>query len=139
MTARLLILLLFVLICTGGWLMLRAWLHWRFVRIAAASAQESAKESNNQPGVAAPALLYFTTEDCAQCRFQQSPILQRLAEVTTVPIVKIDALADREIAHKYGILTVPSTVVLNAERVPVAINHGVAHLEKLRMQVSALG
>ncbi len=135
MTARLLILLLFVLACTGGWLMLRAWLHWRFVRIAA----KSTSESNEDSGVVAPALLYFTTDDCAQCRFQQSPILQRLAEVTSVPIVKIDALADREIAHKYGILTVPSTVLLNAERVPVAINHGVAHLEKLRMQVSALG
>ncbi len=135
MAERLLGLLLFIVICTSGWILLRAWLHWRFVRIAAASAQES----SDQPGVTAPALLYFTTEDCAQCRFQQSPILQRLAEVTTVPIVKIDALADREIAHKYGILTVPSTVVLNAERVPVAINHGVAHLEKLRMQVSALG
>lgn len=136
MAERFVELLIFVALCIGGWLLLRAWLHWRFVRIAAQSAQESAAAPG---GVAAPALLYFTTEECAQCRFQQAPILQRLSEFTSVPIVKIDALADREIAHKYGILTVPSTVVLNAERVPVAINHGVAHLEKLRMQVNALG
>ncbi len=85
-----------------------------------------------------PALLYFTTESCAQCRFQQRPILDRLAAVAPIPVVTLDAIEQEALARHFGILTVPSTVVLDRRRVPVAINHGVALLQTLQAQVGPL-
>lgn len=85
-----------------------------------------------------PALLYFTTDDCAQCRFQQRPVLDRLSALAPIPVVTLDAVQREDLARHFGILTVPSTVVLDARRAPVAINHGVAPLHKLQMQVAPL-
>ncbi len=85
-----------------------------------------------------PALLYFSTAECAQCRFQQAPILQRLAETAPVPVVTLDAVEREDLARHFGILTVPSTVLLDHAQRPVAINHGLAPLAKLQQQVAGV-
>lgn len=87
----------------------------------------------------APAILYFTTQQCAQCRFQQKPALDRLADRARVAVHAVDALAHEELARFYGIMTVPSTVLLNAALQPVAINHGLATEERLVEQLRAAG
>jgi hypothetical protein len=43
------------------------------------------------------------------------------------------------LARFYGIMTVPTTVVLDQRRQPVAVNHGVAPLGKLQGQVTGMG
>ena len=83
-----------------------------------------------------PALLYFTTPDCAQCRLQQAPILAQLAGKVDVAIHKLDAVEQEALARFYGIMTVPTTVVLDRRLRPVAINHGVAPLPKLQAQLA---
>lgn len=83
-----------------------------------------------------PTVLYFTTSECAQCRLQQAPILAQLQNKMDVAVHKLDAIEQEALARVYGIMTVPTTVVLDAELRPVAINHGVAPLQKLQGQVA---
>lgn len=87
-----------------------------------------------------PAVLYFTTPTCSQCRLQQTPILQQLSTEwgDDVHLCKVDAVEYEELARFFGILTVPSTVVLDANRRTVVINHGLAGAGRLREQVTAL-
>lgn len=87
----------------------------------------------------APAILYFTTAECAQCRFQQSPILEQLAQRVRVAVYTIDAVAQQELANFYGVMTVPSTVVLSPKLQPVAMNHGLATPEQLSRQLAEMG
>ncbi len=87
-----------------------------------------------------PVILYFTTAQCAQCRLQQTPILERLlAELShSVVLRRVDALAHEDLARRYGVLTVPTTVILDAQGRPRAINHGLATAERLREQLRQL-
>jgi thioredoxin 1 len=71
-----------------------------------------------QPGK--PALLYFTTEQCAQCKYQQAPILEQLGRQVDVAIHKLDAIEQEALTRLFGIMTVPATVVLDAQLKPVA-------------------
>jgi thioredoxin 1 len=82
-----------------------------------------------------PTVLYFTTAECAQCRLQQTPILVQLQAKVDVAVHKFDAIEQEALARVYGVMTVPTTVVLDAELRPVAVNHGVTPLQKLRGQV----
>ena len=82
-----------------------------------------------------PAVLYFTTADCAQCRLQQTPILAQLQNKMDIAVHKLDAIEQETLARFYGIMTVPTTVVLDQRLQPVAVNHGVAPLQKLQAQV----
>jgi thioredoxin 1 len=84
-----------------------------------------------------PTLLYFTTPDCAQCRLRQAPILRQLANLAGVSIQTLDAVQHDGLARFFGIMTVPTTVWLDAQRRPVAVNHGLATLDQLQRQWSA--
>lgn len=88
-----------------------------------------------------PAVLYFTTATCSQCRLRQTPILRQLEAEwgDTVHVCTVDAVAYEALARHFGILTVPSTVVLDARRRVVAINHGLAEASRLREQVGLAG
>ena len=112
----------------------RAYAARRVERLAEAAAPASVRELVVD---AAPAVLYFTTSNCAQCRFQQKPALDRFAEQARVAVYAVDAVAQEELARFYGIMTVPSTVLLNARLQPVAINHGLASADRLVQQLRA--
>jgi hypothetical protein len=53
-------------------------------------------------------------------------------------VVTVDAIQREDLARHFGILTVPTTVLLDGQRRPVAINHGVAPLQKLRAQLAGV-
>jgi len=91
-----------------------------------------------KPGVAT--ILYFTTPTCAPCKTQQIPALARLREQLgeTVQIVQVDATEQPEAATRWGVLSVPTTFVINERGTTLAVNHGVAPAEKLREQLGAL-
>ncbi len=130
MLNRLLILLLISASLGGAWGLWRLWLGQQSRRLTKRSVPEHV--ARLLPN--GPALLYFTSESCAQCRFQQAPILEQLS----VPIHELDALQHAALAQYYGIMTVPTTVVLDAAQRPVAVNHGLATLPTLRAQTAAL-
>lgn len=83
-----------------------------------------------------PAVLYFTTATCAQCRLQQAPALAQVqARRQDVKLVKLDAADQRELADFYHVMTVPTTVVLDRQGRPVAVNHGLATPDRLLAQL----
>lgn len=113
------------------------WKLWQRRRLR--SLREVTKPVHLPPDVTGgkPTVLYFTTSDCAQCRYQQTPILTQLQAGADVAVHRLDAIEQQALAKVYGIMTVPTTVVLDPELRPVAINHGVAPLQKLHGQVGA--
>lgn len=83
-------------------------------------------------------MLYFTAEHCAQCRLQQAPVLAQLAQTEPVTVLPIDAVAQPELADRFGVMTLPTTVWLDRSLRPAAVNHGVAPLDRLRRQLAEL-
>jgi len=100
-----------------------AWRSWRFRRRPAADLLVDSR----------PLVLAFSTPDCVPCKTIQKPALEELQRryQDRVNIREVDALAQPELAGRFGILTVPSTVVVGATGVVLAINHGAADWEKL--------
>ena len=100
-----------------------AWRSWRFRRRTAADMLVDGR----------PLVLAFSTPDCVPCKTIQKPALEELQRryQDRVNIREVDALAQPELAGRFGILTVPSTVVVGATGVVLAINHGAADWEKL--------
>lgn len=83
-----------------------------------------------------PAVLYFTTPTCAQCRLQQTPALAQVQQhLASVQVLKLDAIEHPRLADYYHVMTVPTTVVLDSQRRPLAINHGLATSERLLAQL----
>jgi hypothetical protein len=82
-------------------------------------------------------ILAFTSEDCRQCHTMQAPALRRVREARpdVVAFVEIDALSHPDLSARYGVLTLPATVVLDAAGQARAVNYGFANTEKLLGQV----
>jgi thioredoxin-related protein len=82
-------------------------------------------------------ILAFSSEDCRQCHQLQAPALQRVQAThgDAVAIVDIDATRETELAERYHVLTVPTTVVLDQTGRAHAVNYGFANTKKLLDQV----
>jgi len=85
-----------------------------------------------------PVLLYFTTPTCAPCKTVQRPAIQRLKESfgESFEVVEIDASARPEIASQWGVLSVPTTFVIDSKGHPRYVNHGIAQYDKLSRQLA---
>ena len=132
MLERLYILLFAVAVGGLLWALYWSWLRMKMRRLAVAVLPSSLQQLV-QPG--RPAILYFTSDGCVQCRLQQAPALERLAALTGIPVHKVDAVSQSDLTAFYGVMTVPTTVVLDPERKPKAINYGLAPLQKLQEQI----
>ncbi len=84
-----------------------------------------------------PAILYFTTPYCVPCKTQQQPALEELTEQYRehLQIIQIDANEHPELADSWGVLSVPTTFIIDALGRPRHVNHGVASAAKLRQQL----
>jgi hypothetical protein len=80
-----------------------------------------------------PYILYFTGENCAVCRTHQEPALAKLAGVR---IDRIDAIAERELADRFHVYTLPTTVVMSTEGRSLHVNYGYAPANKLQRQLA---
>jgi thioredoxin-like negative regulator of GroEL len=87
--------------------------------------------------VAAPAsepyILYFTGESCTICRTHQEPALAKLEGVR---VDKVDAIAERELAERFHVYTLPTTVVMGADGRALHVNYGYAPATKLDRQLA---
>jgi thiol-disulfide isomerase/thioredoxin len=90
---------------------------------------------NFNPGI--PAILYFTTPACMPCKTIQRPALARLQERMTdsLQVIEIDAAARADLADYWGVLSVPTTFIIDARGRPRRVNHGVSSAEKLYRQI----
>jgi thioredoxin-like negative regulator of GroEL len=80
-----------------------------------------------------PYILYFTGENCSVCRTHQEPALAKLVGVR---IDKVDAIAERELADRFHVYTLPTTVVMSPEGRSLNVNYGYAPAGKLQRQLS---
>lgn len=105
------------------------WLRWRQIAGVVVGREAAADR---------PTLLYFSGEWCAPCRYQQAPIIERLqAELADDVVVRaIDAASNTALASRYGVLSVPTTVVISSSGRVVARNTGVVDDATLRCQLS---
>ena len=135
MLDRLIILAAFALLLATIYLLWRLRLQQQAQRLAVADPGGPA-ELASLPLAGGPAVLYFTTPTCAQCRFQQTPALAQMQEhLAGLQVLKLDAIEHQRLADYYHVMTVPTTVVLDSQRRPVAVNHGLATAERLLTQV----
>jgi hypothetical protein len=87
-------------------------------------------------GSGAADILYFTGENCTICHVAQRPALRRLRDtMTDLQVTEIDVAADPRAARAYRVMTLPTTVVLDADGRVSALNAGFASEARLRIQV----
>jgi thiol-disulfide isomerase/thioredoxin len=84
-----------------------------------------------------PAILYFTTPTCAPCKTVQRPAIQSLKDRWggALQVFEIDATRQPDLADAWGVLSVPTTFIIDPHGQPRHINHGVATAEKLYSQL----
>ncbi len=80
-----------------------------------------------------PYILYFTGDSCSVCRTHQEPALARLGDVR---IEKVDAVAERTLADRFHVYTLPTTVVMAPDGHAVHVNYGYAPTPKLERQLA---
>lgn len=87
-----------------------------------------------------PVLVYFTTPDCAPCKTVQRPAIDRISRVLgeKLEVVEIDAMERPDLAKTWGVMSVPTTFLLDASGEARYVNNGVARAEKLLEQIETL-
>ena len=87
-----------------------------------------------------PALLVFTSPTCAPCKLQQMPIVDRLmiGWRDRIDLRVIDVTEQPDVSARFGVWSLPTTIVLDAGGRVTAINPGVAGERKLREQFDHL-
>jgi len=84
------------------------------------------------------ALVSFSTSSCAACHTAQAPAVTA-AEAHLGPevvrVIKVDAARQPDVARAFGVLTVPSTIVLAPTGQVVAVNQGFAPSGRLVEQL----
>lgn len=85
-------------------------------------------------------ILYFTTPDCAPCRTIQRPALRQVQSEwgDLLQVIEVDASRRADLAKRWGVLSVPTTFLLDARGKPRFVNHGVTRAEKLMEQLRRL-
>lgn len=84
-----------------------------------------------------PAIVYFTTPGCTPCKTVQRPAIERMKASygKWFQVIEVDASQQPEIAQEWGVLTVPTTFVIDANGKPRYVNQGVATAKKLIQQL----
>lgn len=88
-----------------------------------------------------PAVLLFTSSDCRPCKAIQRPALLRLASALEgdLQVIEIDVYERPELRDRWGVLSLPTTFVIDSFGRPRHVNHGVAREPKLLDQLAHIG
>jgi thiol-disulfide isomerase/thioredoxin len=111
---------------------------YRLVNLALLARVRNASATTNGMAPGLPSILYFTTPDCVPCKTVQRPAIQRVQELMgqRLQVVEVNAYDQPEVAKKWGVLSVPTTFILDAQGKPRAVNHGATPANKLLKQLS---
>lgn len=125
MTERILLTIILLALGAGAYLLLRRVHVWRLNRqVAAADVGER------------PSLLYFGSDNCAACPTQARYLEQVGAQWNgRLAIRKIDADREPEQAQSFGVLTLPTTIVLDPAGRVRDVNYGLTNAHKLSAQI----
>lgn len=108
-----------------------------FLRRAGLRQAARAAEGIEAFGERKATLLYFNSPFCAVCRAAQGPAVRRFQEAVggRVKVLEIDVTERPDLAERWGIMSLPTTVVLDRDHRPLAVNPGLATAETLMSQV----
>lgn len=111
-----------------------AWTRLSLVR----QARRGLKLDTYNPG--RPAILYFTAPGCRPCRTIQRPALNALKARygDQVQIIRVDALESPQLSDHWGVLSLPTTFIIDSQGRPRCVNHGAARLPKLESQLAGI-
>jgi thiol-disulfide isomerase/thioredoxin len=113
--------------------------HWQTARVAH-KPEGATVLSRLRAGI--PAVVYFWSESCGPCKAVQSPAIKQLSSKLGpdgIQVIEINALEHPEIADAWGVLSLPTTFIIDAAGQPRHVNHGVARAEQLERQLVAFG
>jgi thiol-disulfide isomerase/thioredoxin len=87
-----------------------------------------------------PVLVYFTTPTCAPCKTIQRPAIDQIARLLgeKLHVVEIDATERPDLAKTWGVMSVPTTFLLDSRGEARYVNNGVTRAEKLMEQIQTL-
>lgn len=88
-----------------------------------------------------PGILYFWSEGCAVCKTVQKPAIESLISenlVKNLQFVAVNISEQPELTSEWGVLTVPSSFIINKEGICKYINSGVVSKEYLTKQLLTL-
>lgn len=99
------------------------------------AAKNASKANQTPPG--SPQLLYFTTPDCAPCKTVQRPAVRQVQSILgdRLQVVEVNAYEQPEVARQWGVLSVPTTFIIDAQGKPRHVNHGVTPAARLLSQI----
>jgi thiol-disulfide isomerase/thioredoxin len=129
MVERLLISLAIALLVTAALLALRSVHSWRASRL---SAMMTAGDER-------PTILYFRGDHCGPCQAQSHHLRQLERELgDRLAVQEIDAERDGDLAARYGIFTLPTTLVTDGGGQVKHINYGLAATTTLARQLESV-
>jgi thioredoxin-like negative regulator of GroEL len=136
MPERLAILVMLSVAVTVAVVAIRRWNEGRIARLGRAGAPLWQALGESPDG--RPALVEFSTPSCAACHTAQAPAIKVAEEelgASTIRVIRVDASTQPDVARAFGVLTVPSTVVLEPAGRVVAVNQGFAPSRRLIEQL----
>lgn len=134
MLDRIGIALLVIGIASGAYVISTRWQTSRVGRTLAGS------DVLNRLRTGIPAIIYFWSEDCAPCKSVQKPAIRALHDklgANGVQVIEINALEHPEIADAWGVLSLPTTFIVDRSGQPRHVNHGVTRADQLERQITA--
>jgi thiol-disulfide isomerase/thioredoxin len=103
------------------------------------SANRASRQSNKHTGI--PTIVYFGSNGCAACKRTQRPILEKiLAEYgkEQLALTAYDVDESPDIAKKWGVMTLPTTFLLDSTGTIRHVNNGLIVMENLCKQLEPL-
>ncbi len=87
-----------------------------------------------------PVIVYFTTPSCVPCKTVQRPAIDKVSRMLgeDLKVVEIDATQRPDLANRWGVMSVPTTFLLDARGQARYVNNGVTRAEKLIQQIETL-
>lgn len=108
--------------------------------IDVSASEDVVERTSSAPIAVRVRILAFGSEDDRQCRILQAPVLRRVVEAkgNVVSVMNVDISSSPELAQRYHVLTVPTTVLLDANGKTYAVNYGFTNAQSLIKQVDEI-
>ena len=86
-----------------------------------------------------PTIVYFSSPDCLVCKMQQEPVISQLSQKKSIILFhtkKINIKQKMDIARQWGIMTLPTTCIVNSHGTVKFINNGLVQADILNKQLN---
>ena len=129
-------LIIMITFCITIYIIYRIVIWWQISRAGKLKDKDPLLSGVN---LAIPTIVYFTTPMCGLCRTTQVPAIERLQKILAlVNIIKVDATTDKDSSKRWGVMSVPTTFILDKTGNPVKVNNGFVDENKLSIQLKTV-